>query len=112
MPGRSCETLTYIPLPLVLDNVLVDTFILQLFSSSRSLNSHEQARMYQTSRRVTCVHKIFPMAATKPKPIEWASSGSVIVYDLSSQTITTQKAEKFKGMYFNRYVLSRAHHKI
>ncbi|KAK0513733.1 hypothetical protein JMJ35_003455 [Cladonia borealis] len=32
----------------------------------------------------------------QPKPIERVNSGDVIVYDLAIQTITTQKAEKYK----------------
>ena len=51
------------------------------------------------------------MTTTELKTIQRVNSGTVIVYDLSVQTITTQKAKKFRGMDLDRFVLSCAHHK-
>lgn len=52
------------------------------------------------------------MATTEPTTIQRVTSGSVIIYDLADHTIRTQKAEKFKGTYFDRYVLSYTYHKL
>lgn len=36
------------------------------------------------------------MPTSEPKSVERTNSGSVIVFDLATQTITTKKAKKFK----------------
>ena len=52
------------------------------------------------------------MPTSEPKQILRTNSGSVIVFDLATQTITTKKAKKLKGMSFDRYVLSYAYHDL
>ncbi len=52
------------------------------------------------------------MPISEPKPIKRTNSGSVIVFDLATQTITTKKAKKLKGNDIDSYVISNAYHKL
>lgn len=52
------------------------------------------------------------MPTSELKKVQRTNSGSVIVFDLATQTITTKKAKKLKGTYFDRYVISYADHDL
>ena len=52
------------------------------------------------------------MPTSEPKKFQRTNSGSVIVFDLATQTATIKKAKKLKGMYFDRYVLSYAYYEL
>lgn len=53
-----------------------------------------------------------PIQKVNAPPIQRVNSGSVIVYDLASQTIKTENAEEFKGIDFDRYARSYANREL
>ena len=95
--------------PLFFNNGFVDSRLVQYFAKQCVACEHIYIYINFSSSNARL---ITPMPTSEPKEFQRTNSGSVIVFDLATQTITTKKAKKLKGMCFDHYVLSSAYHEL